>query len=181
MKELYRREDRYSTLGNNIRAVTQIVMIIGKPVESTKLERKKPSESKEGQSKNRKRPRDQSQKNREPWQFTILNISYERLLPLIRDLPYFKWPTPIQTNPSKRNPSVWCDYHRDHGHETNRCQSLKFLVEKLVKVGHLRRYVREVDCGTESRPSIDRITVGATASSKSKPTINYILGGQFDD
>ena len=61
MEELYRRADRYSTLDDNIRVVTQTIMIISKPVESNKS-----SKSKEGQSINRKRSRDQSQKKREP-------------------------------------------------------------------------------------------------------------------
>ena len=99
MEELYRRVDRYSMLEDNIRATSQIVMITSKP-------RKKPSKFKEGQRKNRKLSRDQPQKKREPLQFTPLNISYERLLPLIRNLLDFKWPAPIQTNLSQRNPYI---------------------------------------------------------------------------
>ena len=114
-------------------------------------------------------------------QFTTLNITCERLLPLIRDFPDFKWPAPIQTNPSQRNPYIRCDYHRDHEHETNRCRSLKFIVERLIKVGHLRRHVREVDRGAASMPIADRITASVIAPSESRPTINYILGGPFDD
>ena len=100
MEELYRRVNRYSTLEDNIRALTQIVMI------THQLTGKKSSTSKEGQSRDRKRPRDQSHKRREPLQFTLLNISYERLLPLIRDLPYFKWPASIQMDPAQRNKSL---------------------------------------------------------------------------
>ena len=48
MEELYRWADRYSTLEDNIRAVTQTFMIISKPVKSSKLAGKKLSESKEG-------------------------------------------------------------------------------------------------------------------------------------
>ena len=54
------------------------------------------------------------------------------------------------------------------------------MVEKLIKVGHLRRYVREVDREVESVPRADKIKVGAVAPSESRPTINYILGGPFD-
>ena len=129
MEELYRRADRYLTLEDNIRATTQTIMITSKPIGSNKSEGKKPSEPKEGQGKNQKQSHDQSQKNKEPPQFTPLNITYERLLPLIFDLPDFKGPAPIQMDPFQRNPSVWCDYHRDQGHETDRYRSLKFLVE----------------------------------------------------
>ena len=73
----------------------------------------------------------------------------------------FKWLTPIQTDPYQRNKSLRCDYHRDHGHETDRCRSLKFMVEKLIKDGHLRRYIREIDHGVESGQAIDRVTATA--------------------
>ena len=142
---------------------------------------KKLFESKEGQSRNRKRSCDQSQKKREPPQFTPLNITYERLLPLIRNLPDFKWPTPIQMDPSQRNPSIRCDYQRDHKHKTNRCRSLKFMVERLIKARHLRRYVREVDRRAESRPPTDRTTIGTAVPLESKLAINYILGGPSND
>ena len=48
MEELYRWADRYSTLEDNIRSATQIVMITSKSMG------KKSYESKEGQSINRK-------------------------------------------------------------------------------------------------------------------------------
>ena len=74
-----------------------------------------------------------------------------------------------------------CDYHRDHGHETNRCRSLKFLEEKLIMAGHLRRYLREVDQGVESRQPTGRIIASLVAPPKPRPAINYILGGPVDD
>ena len=47
MEELYRRADRYSTLEYNIRAATQAVMIISKPIGSNKPEGKKSYELRE--------------------------------------------------------------------------------------------------------------------------------------
>ena len=117
MEELYRRVDICSTLEDNIRAATQTVMITNQPTEKDKPVRK--NSSSKGSNGDRKRPRDQSKKRREPLQFTPLNILYERSLPLIRDLPDFKCPASIQTDPAQRNKSLRCDYHRDHGHETN--------------------------------------------------------------
>ena len=61
------------------------------------------------------------------------------------------------------------------------CRSLKFLVEKLIKAGHLRRYIREVDQGPEPRQIADIIIVNAVAPLESKPAINYILGSPSDD
>ena len=122
-------------------------MIKNQLAEKDKPTGKKSFASNKGQNGDRKQPRYHTQKRREPHNSPPLNISYERLLPLIRDLPDFKWLASIQTDPAKRNKSLRCDYHRDHGHETDRCRSLKFIVEKLIKARHLKRYLREVDQG----------------------------------
>ena len=74
-----------------------------------------------------------------------------------------------------------CVYHRDHGCETNRCRSLKFIVEKLIKVGHLRRYIKEVDHEEGSAPTPRKTTTSIVAPPEPRPAINYILGGPFDD
>ena len=80
-----------------------------------------------------------------------------------------------------RDSSIRCDYHRDHGHQTNRCRSLKFLVERLIKAGHLRKYIKEVDREEESAPTVGRIITGVAVPLESRPSINYILGGPLDD
>ena len=54
-------------------------------------------------------------------------------------------------------------------------------MKRLINAGYLRRYVKEVDRGVEFVPTTDRITVGAAALSESRPAINYILRGPFDD
>ena len=54
MEELNRRADRYPVLEDNICAATQTVMITNQPVEGNKTHRKKPSKSKEGQSRDQK-------------------------------------------------------------------------------------------------------------------------------
>ena len=115
-----------------------------------------------------------------PPQFTPLNIAYDRLLPLIRDLLEFKWPPPVRTAPDQRNKSLRCEYHRDHGHETNHCQSLKFLVEKLIRDGHLGRYIREPTRGVAVAPTADRVVVDIEHASGPRPAINFILGGPTD-
>ena len=175
MEELYRRADKYSTLEDNIRTASQTVMITaqsGKPATKGQPEPK--------ESKNQKRSRDQSGRKREPPQFTPLNISYDRLLLLIRDHLDFKWPTPIKFDLAQRNQSLRCDYHREHVHETNRCRNLKFLMEKLIKAGHLMRYIRET-VRTKAALMVERIAADAELPPKPRPTINYILGGPAND
>ena len=153
MEELYRRADKFSTLEDNIRVASQTVMITA---QNTKSVVKGPSEQKRGQGKSQKLPRGHSEKKKDPPQFTTLNISYDRLLPLIHDLPDFKWPSPMRVGLDQCNRSLWCYYHRDHGHETNQCQSLKFMVERLIRAGHLRQYLREPTRGATVAPTADK-------------------------
>ena len=54
------------------------------------------------------------------------------------------------------------------------------MVGKLIKAGHLRRYIREIDHEVESGQVADRVTAAMEAPSESRPVINYILGGQYD-
>ena len=175
MEELYRRADKYSTLEDNIRATSQMVMITaqsGKPTTKSQLEQKG------SQSKSQKRPQEQSEEKKDPPQITPLNISYDRLLPLIQDHPEFKWPPPMRANPDQRNRSLRCDYHRDHDHEMNQCQGLKFMIERLIRAGHLRRFIREPTRTTETDLASNRAVVAAEHSSEPRPTINFILGGR---
>ena len=96
MEELYRRADKFSTLEDNIRTTSQTVMIT---TQNTKPTVKGPSEHKRSQGKSQKLPDGHSEKKKDPLQFTALNIAYNRLLPLIRDLTSFKWPPPMRAGP----------------------------------------------------------------------------------
>ena len=65
IEELYRWADRYLMMEDNIRAATQIVMITNQPTKGNMPPRKKPSEPKEGQSRDKKLFRDRSSKKKE--------------------------------------------------------------------------------------------------------------------
>lgn len=47
------------------------------------------------------------------------------------------------SDPGRRNPNLWCPYHREHGHLTEDCRMLKQHFEDLVKEGHLKEYVED--------------------------------------
>ena len=180
MEELYQRADKFSTLEDNIRAASQTVMITA---QSNKQAAKGPSEQRSSQGKSPKLPNGQSEKKKDPPpppQFTTLNIAYDRLLPIIRDLPDFKWPPLMRAGPDQRNRSLRCDYHRDHGHETNHCQSLKFMVEKLIRAGHLRRYLREPTLGATTATTAGGAVAEIEHTPGPRPIINFILGGPAD-
>ena len=50
-------------------------------------------------------------------------------------------------------------------------------MEKLIKAGHLRRYIREIGHRVELGQAANRVTVVVVTLSESRPTINYILSG----
>ena len=102
-----------------------------------------------------------------------LTKSYEKLLPIIRDLPDFRWPGPIRSHPSERDNNKRCDYHKDHGHNTETCRSLHYMVEDLLKAGHLKQYIRTAPKGEGSFH--DRGPCAPTAPVRA--VINYIHRG----
>ena len=55
------------------------------------------------------------------------------------------------------------------------------MIEKLIKVGNLRRHIRKADREEEPAPAAGRITIGKVSPPESRPTINYILGGLLND
>ena len=54
-------------------------------------------------------------------------------------------------------------------------------MERLIRAGHLRRYVQEIVRGAEAVPAVERIAASVELLSEPRPTINYILGGPIDD
>ena len=51
----------------------------------------------------------------------------------------------MKTDPTKRDITKYCEFHRDHGHRTNDCIQLKKEIEFLIRRGHLRRYLAPKD------------------------------------
>ncbi|XXG90595.1 hypothetical protein AAC387_Pa12g2323 [Persea americana] len=86
---------------------------------------------------------------------TIFKEPIYRLLNKIKAQPFFKWPWPITTDPSSRDQSKFCTYHKQNGHRTDECRSYKFHLENLVKEGHLRDYIKEEGRGDDRPPRRD--------------------------
>ena len=130
MDDLFRRASKYSMLEDDVRAATQQILVAGQASRS----------SAERSVKLPNRPRSSGQRQEEqsrPEQplLTPLSISYEKLLPMIQDMSDFRWPGPLKTDPSKRDHSKKCAYHKEHGHTTEACRCLHYLVERLIKGG----------------------------------------------
>ena len=87
----------------------------------------------------------------------------------------------MRAGPDQRNKSLRCYYHKDHGHETNHYLSLKFLVEKLIRAGHHRRYLREPTPGAATATTVGGVVVEIEHAPGPRSTINFILGGPADN
>ncbi|XP_077248818.1 uncharacterized protein LOC143888328 [Tasmannia lanceolata] len=48
----------------------------------------------------------------------------------------------MATDPKKRSIKKFCEFHGDHGHETDHCFHLRIQLEKLAEEGHLNQYLR---------------------------------------
>ncbi|GFY91570.1 hypothetical protein Acr_07g0017660 [Actinidia rufa] len=62
----------------------------------------------------------------------------------IKNEKFVRWPGEIKTNPFKRNKNKYCEFYRDHGHNTEDCFQLKEQIVDLIKEGYLRKFV--TDC-----------------------------------
>lgn len=71
-----------------------------------------------------------------------------------------------------------CVYHKEHGHTMEQCRSVHYLVERLIRVGHLRQYVRleGKNWGASQGPA----TTTPATSEAPRVMINYIHGGPID-
>ena len=54
------------------------------------------------------------------------------------------------------------------------------MIEKLIWVGHLKRYLREPTYGATTAPTTDRAVTDIEHASGPRSTINFILGGPAD-
>ncbi len=45
------------------------------------------------------------------------------------------------TSENKKNMKKFCQFHRDHGHDTEDCFQLRKYIESLIKQGQLRWYL----------------------------------------
>ncbi|XP_057510773.1 uncharacterized protein LOC130793147 [Actinidia eriantha] len=70
-----------------------------------------------------------------------LNATIAQVLSDIKYEEFVKWPGKVKTDPQKRNRNKYCEFDRDHEHNTEDCFQLKEQIVDLIKRGYLRKYV----------------------------------------
>ena len=74
--------------------------------------------------------------------FTDLTRSHVDVFLAMEHTGVYKRPDSMRGDCSKRNQNKCYRYHRDVGHTTEECIALKDEIEKLIREGYLRDYVR---------------------------------------
>ena len=54
----------------------------------------------------------------------VFRVSVPQVLEKIKNEPFFKWPNKMAEDSMKRNQSLYCQYHKDHGHTIENCRNL---------------------------------------------------------
>ena len=76
-----------------------------------------------------------------PWQFTPLTAIVSQVLHKVQHEKFMRWPSQMRTDPTKRDNTRYCEFHRDHKHRTDDCIQLRKEIEYLIRRGYLRRYI----------------------------------------
>ena len=76
-----------------------------------------------------------------PRLFTPLIATVSQVLCEVQHEKFLRWSSQMRTDPTKRDNTRYCEFHRDHGHRTNDCIQLRKEIEYLIRRGYLRRYI----------------------------------------
>ncbi|GMN70114.1 hypothetical protein TIFTF001_039157 [Ficus carica] len=71
-----------------------------------------------------------------------LGISPSELIAHLKRQDLVTWPKKLPENPA-RDTTKYCEFHKDHGHQTIDCRALRAEVTELQKKGHLREFLIE--------------------------------------
>ncbi|MQL95511.1 hypothetical protein Taro_028182, partial [Colocasia esculenta] len=81
------------------------------------------------------------------------------ILPIIKKLPEFRRPEPMTKPPSGHVANQYCEYHKDFGHTTDQCRSLKVEIVEMLRRDIIEKDV--VDWRTKERtPEEERLARG---------------------
>ena len=83
----------------------------------------------------------QSELRYSPRRFTPLTATVSQVLREVKYEKFLRWPSQMRTNPTKRDNTRYCEFHRDHGHRKDDCIQLRKEIEYLIRRGYFLRYI----------------------------------------
>ena len=73
--------------------------------------------------------------------FTPLKLPIKEVFQAIKNEPWVKRLSPIQSDPSRPGAKEYCSFHDVMGHMTDQCRSLRRYLESLIRLGYLKDFV----------------------------------------
>ncbi|XP_070020135.1 uncharacterized protein [Nicotiana sylvestris] len=102
------------------------------------------------------------------------NVSTFELVAVLRSKgDKVRWPKEMRSNPNRRNPDHWCEFHNDHGHKTVDCRFLQSEVDHLLKQGYLTELFSE-----KGKQAYMKNRQEPQKPLSPKRTVNVISGGE---
>ncbi|GAA0143190.1 hypothetical protein LIER_03933 [Lithospermum erythrorhizon] len=80
--------------------------------------------------------------------YTPLKALVGRIFAQMEDKKALPIPQRIKAIPHRRDLKKYFKYHKDHGHDTDDCRLLKAEIEKLIRRGKLREFVKNYQKGS---------------------------------
>ena len=74
-------------------------------------------------------------------QFTPLTATVSQVLREVQHEKFLRWPSQMRSDPTKKDNTRYCEFHRDHEHQTDDCIKLRKEIEYLIRWGYLRCYI----------------------------------------
>ncbi|XP_070014518.1 uncharacterized protein [Nicotiana sylvestris] len=106
--------------------------------DSKSKDRDSGSSSRFGKERDMRDTRDNDRSSKAKVDGYSFNISTSELVAILRIIgDKVWWPKEMRSNPNRRNPDFWSEFHNDHGHKTSDCRLLQSEVEHLLKQGYL--------------------------------------------
>jgi len=75
-------------------------------------------------------------------QYTPLNTNWARILQEVMAAEIIPPPRKEKT-PERADHNKHCQYHKNHGHQTEECVALKDRIEELIQAGQLKRFIKD--------------------------------------
>ncbi|XP_070003707.1 uncharacterized protein [Nicotiana sylvestris] len=102
------------------------------------------------------------------------NVSTSELVAVLRSMgDKVGWPNKIRSNPNRRNPDFWCEFHNDHGHKMTDCRLLQGEVDHILKQGYLTKLFSE-----KYKQAYMKNMQEPPKTPSPKRTVNVISGGE---
>ncbi|XP_021845352.2 uncharacterized protein [Spinacia oleracea] len=90
-----------------------------------------------------------------------------------------RWPRKSDKPDFMKDMSKWCDFHRDNGHKTEECISLKKEVALFLKRGHLKELLSDKGKETYNQEKTAQPDPTASSDRPTPPTFNKVVNVIF--